>query len=64
MPIDPALKDALRTAVEEFKQPAAVAERLEGWLDGLSEGDDSADVQRRNYDAVFGKLKAGSDDED
>ncbi len=64
MPIDPAMRDALRKAVSEGKQPAAVADRLEGWLDGLSEGQDSEDVQKRNYDAVFGKIEAEPTGED
>ena len=64
MPIDPAMKDALRAAVAEAKQPPSVAERLEGWLEGLSNGDDSADVQKRNYDTVLAALVMEPGDED
>ena len=64
MPIDPAMRIALHNAVAEAAQAASVGDRLEAWLEGLSNGDDSGDVQKRNYDGVFAKLQAEPTGED
>lgn len=64
MPIDEAMKAALKQAVAEATQPSAISDRLEAWLEGLSEGDDSEDVQKRNYDAVFGQIRTEPGNED
>lgn len=64
MPIDPAVSKALKRAVEEAGQPTAIAPRLEAWLNKLSEGDDSEDVKKRNYDAVFSQIHTGPPGED
>lgn len=64
MAIDPALKLALIRAVEDVKQPATIAPRLEAWLERLSEGDNSQDAQKRNYDAVFDHIQVERSGED
>ena len=50
MPLDKALENALKTAVEEEGQPPGVASRLAAWLEALAVGD--VDGQKRFYENV------------
>lgn len=61
MALDPALVEALETAVAEAGQPASVAHRLNAWLKALSEGEASEDLQMQFYENTRGELQISGD---
>jgi hypothetical protein len=56
MPIDPAIRDAIDSAIREEGQPAELGQRLAAWFEGLSSGNERLDDPvsvRRSTDLLF-----------
>ena len=65
MALDPALQEALQAAVAELRQPNSVARRLTAWLESLSDGEETEDLNNRFYESVLAELQvSGNDDAD
>jgi hypothetical protein len=65
MALDPALQEALQEAVAELGQPNSVAKRLTAWLESLSNGEETEDLNNRFYESVLAELQVpGTDDAD
>lgn len=61
MSVDARISDALRQAVEDARQPRAVAERLLAWFEGLSTGNESLedpDSVKRHMEVLFDAVMA------
>lgn len=65
MGIDPALEEALQSAVDELGQAKSVGNRLTAWLRTLSEGETSEDRDLQFYESLLAELKVeGTSSED
>lgn len=58
MGIDPALEEAVQSAVDELGQPRPVANRVIAWLRALSEGETSEDRDLQFYENILDELDA------
>lgn len=61
MALDTALEGAIKQAVAEGKQPAAVAERMIAWLEALGNGDVSPEQKDAYYARLMGAMAGGED---
>jgi hypothetical protein len=63
MALDSALEAALQVAVAELGQPNSVAKRLAAWLNSLSDGEETEDLNNRFYESVLDELRVAGDDD-
>ena len=63
MALDSALQEALQAAVAELGQPNSVAKRLAAWLESLSDGEETEDLNNRFYESVLAELRVAGDDD-
>lgn len=64
MALDKALEAAIKQAVQEKGQPAALGARIIAWLEVLSEGDVSPEQQDTFYTRMISAVDAETKDED